>query len=44
MQSELRCQTTCDISTFIYNTLNKLHNHSGGGRGFPYNLRVTEEM
>jgi hypothetical protein len=40
MQGELQCQNTFDISTFIYNTLNKPHHHSGGGRGFPYNLRV----
>lgn len=44
MQSELHCQTTFDISTFIYNTLNKLHNNRGVGRGYPCNLRVTEEM
>jgi hypothetical protein len=44
MQSALQCQVTLDISIFIYNSLNKLHNQTGGRGEFSYNLRVTEGM
>lgn len=44
MQSELQCQTTFDISTSIYNTLNELHNQAGVEDGFLTTLRVTEKM
>lgn len=40
MQSELQYETIPDIPVSIHNSLNKLHNQSGGQ--YSYILRVTE--